>query len=482
MTPMLVDARGLRKTYSTARGPIAAVDGVDLQIVRGELVAICGRSGSGKSTLLGMLGGLCRPTEGTVTVDGVDLGSLRPHALAELRARRLGFVFQFPGLLASHRAVDNVALPAVLDGMSYPEAYDRARDLLSQVGLGARWDAYPGELSGGQQRRVAIARALVNRPVLILADEPTNDLDEQAEREVMGLLFAMHASHSTTLVVVTHDQKLASLADRVVQLSAGKVLSVPSSSSRTDHASSITPREARRRELVPLLDRAEVSFEPDPPALVPAEPTIVGEGLGSWLASFVGWTFAVACALLAFNYAAAHLQRRSIAAKTAKQQEAEQLALQSLRADVDDVVTQPDGSHVVGIYLQSFTPEKPLYVLGPSLRVFVQIDRTWQPLHVIEDEHSAKGLHLITSKQVFPMNLRADVEQFDELVKGYMHLRIHNVMVVGESADGTGDLFQRTDDYYIYLKAPKLTDDEIRRRNGWKEGAIVPRWIAMPAH
>jgi ABC-type lipoprotein export system ATPase subunit len=476
-----IDGCALRKTYSTTRGPIAAVDGLDLQIAKGEFVAICGRSGSGKSTLLAMLGGLCRPTEGTVSVDGVDLGSLPPRALAELRARRFGFIFQFSGLLSSHRAVDNIALPALLNGTRHPEAYERARDLLNQVGLGSRWDAYPGELSGGQQRRIALARALVNGPDLVLADEPTNDLDERAEREILRLLCALHRSHATTLVVVTHDPALASLADRVVHLSNGRLVSMPPHSSRTDGTSG-APAAARRLELASARESAETPFEPEPPALTPAEPTLVGEGMGRFLSGAFGWALVVACGLLASNYATARFQRRAITEQTAKQKEAEQLAMQALRADIDDVIAQPDGSYAVSIYLQTFGPEKPFYVLGPSLRVFIQIDRTWQPAQVLEEDRSANGLHLITSKQVFSTKIRADFDQFDELIRGYMHVRLHNVMVVGEHADASADLFQRTDDYYIYLRSPKLSDDEIRRRNGWKAGAIVPLWIAMPAH
>jgi ABC-type lipoprotein export system ATPase subunit len=470
----------LRKTYSTPRGPIAAVDGLDVEIAKGEFVAICGRSGSGKSTLLAMLGGLCRPTEGTVSVDGVGLGALSPPALTELRARRFGFIFQFSGLLSSHRVVDNIALPALLNGTRASDAYERARDLLNQVGLGARWDAYPDELSGGQQRRVALARALVNRPVLLLADEPTNDLDEHAEREILRLLCALHRSHATTLVVVTHDPALASLADRVVHLSNGRLVSLPPRSSRTDGTSGAPA--ARRIELASACESAETPFEPEPPALRPADPTLVGDGMGPFLSSVVGWALVVACGLLAVNYATAFFQRRAIAEETAKQKEAEELAMQTLRADIDDVIPQPDGSYAVSVYLQSFRPEKSFYVLGPSLRGFIQIDRTWQPVQMLEEDRSPNGLHSITSKQVFSTKIRADFEQFDELVRGYMHVRLRNVMVVGEHADASGDLFQRTDDYYIYLKSPKLSDDAIRRRNGWKEGAIVPRWIAMPPH
>lgn len=464
---MLVDARALRKTYATPRGTIIAVDGLDVRVEAGEFVAICGRSGSGKSTLLAMLGGLCRPTEGTVCVDGVDLGALAPGALAALRARRFGFMFQFAGLMPNLRVIDNVVLPALLCGMDDASARERARDLLSQVGLGARWDAYPAELSGGQQRRVALARALVNRPVLLLGDEPTNDLDEQAEREVIGLLRQLQKASESTLVVVTHDPTLARRADRVIHLQSGKLVSVARPTSIVEEAPPEPPGAA---------------FEPEPPALAHVEPTALGEGLGRFLMGFAGWTLVIAFGLLAVNHAVAGVQRRSVEAKVTKQKQAERLALQQLRADVDDVISQQDGSHTLGVYLQNFSPERPLYVLGPSLRIFVQIDRTWQTVPLLDDDGPARDVHHVGGKQGFQARFRADIDHYDELIKGYMHVRIRNVMIVGNSPDGAGDLFQRTDDYYIYLKQPKLSDDEVRRRNGWKEGSIVPRWIAMPAH
>ena len=479
----IIVGRELRKTYSTPRGPILAVDGVDLDIERGEFVAISGRSGSGKSTLLGMLGGLCRPTSGEISVEGIDLGALSRGALADFRVRRLGFMFQSGGLLPSQRVIDNVALPALLAGKSYAEAYERARELLGRVGLDARWDAHPGELSGGQLRRIALARALVNRPLVLLADEPTNDLDEQAEREVIGTICALRRAYAATLVVVTHDAALARLADRVIQMSSGRVLvSSPAPCGDAGKEEQDLALAARRLDLAAASAEAELAFEPAPPALVPAAPTVAGEGLGRFLVGFVGWALAIACVLLAINFGAARLQRRTIDERAARKKVAEQLALQSLRADIDDVETQPDGSHVVRVYLQTFTPERPFYVLGPSLRAFVQIDQAWQPLPTTESERSPNALQLVTSKHVFTMSLRADVARFDELVKGYMHVRIRNVMIVGEHADGSGDLFSRTDDYYIYLRPPNVTDDEIRQRNGWKAGAVVPRWIAMPAH
>src|SRR5262249_38930755 len=153
---------------------------------------------------------------GRVRLDGADVWSMRPGALAEFRARSVGFLFQFAGLLPNLRAIDNIALPALLAGVGYEPADARARRLLGPVGLDDRWGASPGALSGGQQRRVALARALVNEPLILLADEPTNDLDEQAEREVLGLLHELRRRRNMTVIVVTHDPALAQQADRII--------------------------------------------------------------------------------------------------------------------------------------------------------------------------------------------------------------------------------------------------------------------------
>jgi putative ABC transport system ATP-binding protein/macrolide transport system ATP-binding/permease protein/lipoprotein-releasing system ATP-binding protein len=479
---MLLSARDLRKVYTTPRGPIAAVDGIDLDVEAGEFVAIRGRSGSGKSTLLGILGGLCRPTSGSLTFEGTDLGGLGASDLADFRARRFGFVFQFSGLLPNLRAADNVALPALLRGVAEREAYDRARDLLGQVGLAERWDAYPGELSGGQHRRIAVARALINGPSILLADEPTNDLDEQAEREILGLLRGLRETHRAALVIVTHDPELAGQADRVIHLASGKVVSagrpVPSSRAASGDSSASVPDGDH-----PATPGRDTPFEPGPVTLAPAEPTPLGAGLGRFLFEFAGWVALAVGALFAFDSVSARLQGRALEERAAQRKKSEDLALQQLRADIDDVTYEPDGGYRVGVYLQNFSPERPFYVLGPSIRAFVQVDRTWQPVPVTMVEGEADRVREIRGeKTVVPFTFRADFDRFDELIKGYYHVRITGVMVVGETAKPGQDLFERTDDYYLYLKPRGLTDDDVRARNGWKPGAVVPRWIAMPSH
>jgi ABC-type lipoprotein export system ATPase subunit len=210
------------KTYATERGDIVAVKGIDLTVPAGQFAAIVGRSGSGKSSLMAMIGGLSRPTHGAVTVENVDIWALPDDALAEFRNRRIGFVFQFASLLPALRIIDNVALPALLGRrMDANAAYARAAELLDQMGLAEHIDAYPPEISAGEQRRAVIARALVNAPSLLLADEPTSDLDEQTEMEIMDRFCDLNRDRAMTLVVVTHNLRLAERADRIFHIANG---------------------------------------------------------------------------------------------------------------------------------------------------------------------------------------------------------------------------------------------------------------------
>lgn len=220
----MLSCRMLSKSYETERGVIHAVERVDLDIATGDYAVIVGRSGSGKSSLMAMIGGLSRPSQGTVEVGGADIWALGESALAAFRNARIGFVFQFSSLLGALRLIDNVALPAVIGGEAMATAYGRAEKLLDEVGLGAYLDAYPGEISSGEQRRAAIARALINSPDLILADEPTSDLDEETEREIMALFRDLNRDLGATLVLITHNLALAANADQVIHVANGKIV------------------------------------------------------------------------------------------------------------------------------------------------------------------------------------------------------------------------------------------------------------------
>ncbi|MEN3362586.1 MAG: putative transport system ATP-binding protein [Mycobacteriales bacterium] len=213
-------ARGLVKKYGSGEGLVRAVDEVDLEIARGEAVAVMGPSGCGKSTLLHLLGGLERPSAGELWLAGQRIDGLSERALARLRQREIGFVFQAFHLLPELTAQENVELPALLAGGSPRRVRQHARQLLDRVGLADRADHLPSALSGGQRQRVAIARALANEPTVVLADEPTGNLDSAATLELLRLFKALHDAE-LTLVVVTHDERIAATADRLISMRDG---------------------------------------------------------------------------------------------------------------------------------------------------------------------------------------------------------------------------------------------------------------------
>jgi putative ABC transport system ATP-binding protein len=221
MAPVL-EARQLAKTYETGGAKVLGLRGVDISIERGEFVAIMGPSGCGKSTLLNLLAGLDRPTAGEVWLDGKRIDGLSETDLARLRRRKVGFVFQFFNLVPTLSAVENVELPLLLVGRRRREARRSANELLSDLGIAEKQGAAPAELSGGQQQRVALARALANSPDVVLADEPTGNLDSASARDVLGL-FRDARGRGQTLLLVTHDASVASAADRVITLRDGLV-------------------------------------------------------------------------------------------------------------------------------------------------------------------------------------------------------------------------------------------------------------------
>jgi lipoprotein-releasing system ATP-binding protein len=217
-------ARGVRKSYRYGDGSeLRVLDGVDLTIETGEAVAIVGTSGAGKSTLLHILGALDRPDAGTIHIGGTAVAGLDPDALAALRNRRVGFVFQFHHLLREFSALENVMLPALVGGGEPEEARESAREILTAVGMADRLDHLPRQLSGGEQQRVAVARALANRPLVLLADEPSGNLDAHTGEQLHDLLFRIRAERQLALVVVTHNQELARRADRVLVMRNGRL-------------------------------------------------------------------------------------------------------------------------------------------------------------------------------------------------------------------------------------------------------------------
>ena len=218
----ILETHGLRKVYGSGDTEVRALDGVDLAVEKGEFAAVVGTSGSGKSTLLHMLGGLDRPTSGTVTVDGRDLSSLKDEALTIFRRRKIGFVFQNYNLVPVLNVYENIVLPIQLDGGQPDKAY--MNQIIETLGLESKLQNLPNNLSGGQQQRVAIARALAAKPAIILADEPTGNLDSRTSQDVMSLLKVTSQQFAQTIVMITHNEEIAQMADRIIRIEDGRIV------------------------------------------------------------------------------------------------------------------------------------------------------------------------------------------------------------------------------------------------------------------
>ena len=218
----ILETKDLRKVYGSGDTEVRALDGVDLTVEKGEVVAVVGTSGSGKSTLLHMLGGLDRPTSGTVTVDGRELSAMRDEELTIFRRRKIGFVFQNYNLVPVLNVYENIVLPIQLDGKAPDRGY--VDQIIETLGLGNKLQNLPNNLSGGQQQRVAIARALAAKPAIILADEPTGNLDSATSLDVMGLLKVTAQKFSQTIVMITHNEELAQMADRIIRIEDGRIV------------------------------------------------------------------------------------------------------------------------------------------------------------------------------------------------------------------------------------------------------------------
>lgn len=218
----ILQTKDLKKIYGSGETAVHALDGLNLTVEKGEFLAIVGTSGSGKSTLLHMLGGLDRPTSGVVTVDGRDIFSLKDEELTIFRRRKIGFVFQNYNLVPVLNVYENIVLPIQLDGNQPDEAY--VEQIVETLGLQSKLNNLPGNLSGGQQQRVAIARALATKPAIILADEPTGNLDSKTSQDVLGLLKVTSQKFGQTIVMITHNEEIAQLADRIVRIEDGRIV------------------------------------------------------------------------------------------------------------------------------------------------------------------------------------------------------------------------------------------------------------------
>lgn len=480
-TPIL-ECRRSGFVYQTKRGPIVAIDEANLEIGAGEFVAIVGLSGSGKSTLLAMLAGLCKPTSGEVHFQGQAWGKMSAARVNAARAGKIGLLFQDGGLLPGLTVLDNVLLPVALSGLTEEEAMARARDLLDRVGLGGRWDAYPCELSGGQKRRIGLARALASNPEVILADEPTGDLDPLAAREVTSILAEIRKLCGTSVLVVTHDPVVAAMADRVIQVANGVCFPQKKTEIaflvQTGHMSN-SDRDVPKN--LPDLDR-QIVFAPNPAGLAKGEP-----GFGLW-PLLQGWMVFLVVTLMAAGMVAfidriiARGQRSAVQEARTQRKLAEEMALQDLRADVDDVTMTAQGRVTATLFLQNYNPERPLYLLGPAIEVGSQREGKWNGLEVQMDGNANEIRTVYKEKVTLAVRFTIPSGRHDELFPGYLHLRIGAAMVVSDNPLGGGDLFDRQDAYYFYLRDPRRSDEEIRKVNGWGAKSAVPLWISMPSH
>ncbi len=461
----MLSALSLGKSYA-GENTVEAVKNVSLDLQQGQSLAIVGRSGSGKSTLLAMIGGISRPTSGQVLIDEVDQWKLDDTRRADLRNKKLGFVFQFASLLPTLRAVDNVALPCLISGtLSAREAYARAHALLDRVGLSHRYDAFPGQLSGGEQRRVAIARALVNSPKLLLADEPTADLDETTEAEILNLLIDIHKALQVTLVVVTHNPEIAGRADHVIEMRGGETVS---------------KKERTTDEVVsPAINVVHDIYNVSPEKAA-VEKVRLGEGLERFVGRFVMWVVPVIVIAWCLNWAVADYERSEIEAKAQRRMALEELAMQGLRADLKSVEFGPGKTYIVTIYLRNTKGDEPLYVMSPMVRGFVQVGTSWLEVPMKSLESGSAQVLKISGTQLLRYEMEPDVPDFTQLLPYYMHVRLTNDMLISPRSQPKGDLVERNDSYYVYLKPHDADDKAILSK--MKFPGKPPVWVPMPPH
>jgi len=447
------------------------VRSASLELQAGEFVSIVGRSGSGKSTLLAMLGSLTRPTEGTLLLDGTDVWELSETERATFRCRQIGFVFQFPSLLSNLTAVDNIAVPALLGGtMHSAEAYARAHNLLARVGLADRADAYPGNMSGGEQRRVVIARALINSPRLLLADEPTSDLDEDTEGDIIDLLQRLQQSESFGLVLVTHNLQIAQRATRTYEMRQGIL-------EATDLPPLSIEAESRPRRFGP--GKILADLEPKMPA---ADRAPIGLGANLWRSVqtlTIGGAVVFVCILLV-DFGLAKYQEAHVRARGARIAKLAEMALSSLQGEVQSVSDLGDGRYELAVDLSNATGDEPIYVMSPDMRGYVQVGKVWQELPLKPTDDDGSGVLKIEGKHVYRYVFEARVGEFTQLLPNYMHIRFSETMLVSPSSTPRDDVFERKDNYYVYLKPFDVTDDVIVRR--MKFPGKPPVWIPMPPH
>jgi ABC-type lipoprotein export system ATPase subunit len=464
---VILSAQSLTKRYRAAPG-YEAVQGASLDVRAGEFVSIVGRSGSGKSTLMAMLGALTPPTQGKVLVDGTEVWALSESELAAFRSRHVGFVFQFPSLLSNLTAVDNVVVPALLGRtMHGVDAYARAYDLLGRVGLADRAEAYPGSMSGGERRRVAIARALINSPPLLLADEPTSDLDEDTETDILDLLGELQRTQAFGCVLVTHNLELANRAQRTYEMRQGVLAQTTQPQ--------VMVEGQRQRHFGP----AKVRPEPTLPAAARA-PIRLGGTLWRGVQTFLLAGAVILGLILLADFGVEKYQDLRMRERAARIAALQHLALNGLRGDVQSVTDLGDGRYELTTYLQNVGSERPIYVMAPDMRAYVQVKTVWQEVPMKPIDESAGGVRGIEGKQTYRYLFDARVKDFAQLLPNYMHVRFSGTMLVSPSSVPKDDVFERKDNYYVYLKPFDVADEVVLKR--MRFSGKPPVWIPMPPH
>ena len=397
------------------------------------------------------------------------MGSVRA-ARSDLRRRRIGFIFQFSSLLPNLRAIDNVALPAMLGADIAPEAaYARAHDLLTRVGLSRRVSAFPGEMSGGEQRRVAVARALINGPQLLLADEPTSDLDEETEEEIVALLEALRREEGFALLLVTHNRDLAALADRALEMKQGRLCAgcgagcgAPGPSgcpARARAARGDGRRRGRRRRRL-FIGWGAISGRPS----------------GAWRRAPRWSSESPSSPITAWRaFSGIRWRRRESGSRRSRNWPPRRCAATSPTSPVS-AITDYD----VTIYLENTKGEPPIYVMSPSIRAFVQVGAGWQEAPLTPVAEATASVLKVTGRQLYKFVLELRVEKFTELLPHYMHVRFSNDMLVSPQSTPKDELFQRNDNYFVYLKPDGLDDATILKDVHF--AGAPPLWIWMPPH
>jgi putative ABC transport system ATP-binding protein/macrolide transport system ATP-binding/permease protein/lipoprotein-releasing system ATP-binding protein len=471
----MLEARNLRKTYAAESGRVDAVRDISLRLQAREFLAVVGRSGSGKSTLLAMLGGLCRPTSGTVLLGGVDLWTRTEAERAAFRNREVGLVFQLASLLPTLRVVDNVALPALIGETGTDlAAYRRSTELLGRVGLSDRADAYPSELSGGEQRRAALARAMVNAPPILLADEPTSDLDEDNEAEILELLQETHRREGVTLVIVTHDLKIARRADRVVEIRNGSIFDSGASPGRT-----LEPPG----HLLPV--RSPQDSAAEVPALAAPDPALgassrLGAEFRPWLLAVAAWVVPAVFVALSLNQGVALYQRHLLHERQQARKALEDAALLWLRANIDDIAYAAGSAYCLTMSLENLSADKVVFAMSPAVRAYVQVGLAWKEIPARSvDGLEGRGARVI-GRRAYRFEFEPNVKEYTEQLAGYMHVRLTGTTLVSQHSEPGNDLVERVDDYYVHLKPHGADDEAILRKTRFP--GKPPLWIPMPPH